>query len=248
MGQPRTEEGLKRLLNRYRKLPVVLIQFGLVVVSYWGSFALRMDLDVTNVPSDVVIKTLPLLIAVRMGSLGLFRLYQGMWRYVSVIDLVQIAKATTVSSALFVALEIPIFGLEGLPRSVFLLDWIGNIFLLGGMRLLVRVLRERFHPMAGGDCISKRLLIVGAGDAGASLCRQALASPTLRYKPVAFVERRSRQGREHNPGYTCGWTMQGYFSGYWRVQDRKRGNRHPIRHCLSDEPVPEVEIADRGSR
>ncbi|MBI2856596.1 MAG: polysaccharide biosynthesis protein [Chloroflexi bacterium] len=188
MAQPGIAGGLKGLVYQYRKLIVLLIQMGLVVVSYVGSFALRLDLDVTNVPGDVVVKTLPLLIVVRVGTLGLFRLYQGMWRYVSVVDLVQIVKATTVSSAVFAALEIPIFGLEGFPRSVFLLDWVGNIFLLGGVRLLVRVLRERFRPMVGGDGTFKRLLIIGAGDAGASLCRQALATPTLRYRPVAFVD------------------------------------------------------------
>ena len=175
-------------LNLYRKPLVALLQLGLVMVSYVGSFAVRLDFDLANVPTDVVIKTLPLLIVVRMVSLALFGLYQGMWRYVSVVDLVQIIKATTISSALFLVLVILIFGTDGLPRSVFVLDWVGNIALLGGVRLLVRVLRERFHPMVGGDGTFKRLLIIGAGDAGAALSKQAFTSPILRYRPVAFVD------------------------------------------------------------
>lgn len=158
------------------------------MVSYVGSFALRLDLNLANVPSEVVLRTLPLLIIVRMVILGLSGLFQGMWRYVSVVDLVNIIRATTIGSVLFVVLEILIFGLDGIPRSVFFLDWVGNILLLGGARLAVRVVRERIHPMVGEDGTFKRLLIIGAGDAGAALCKQAFSSPIPRYRPVVFVD------------------------------------------------------------
>ena len=179
-------------LYRYRKVLVVLVQLGLVVASYVASFVLRLDLDLGRIPVDVILKTLPLLIIVRMGTLAVFHLYQGLWRYVGVPDLLQIIKATTVSSLLFAALELVIFGPQGFPRSVFFLDWAGNIFLLSGTRLIVRVFRERFRPIEGLDGASKgaskRLLIIGAGDAGAALCAQVLSTTTLRYKPVAFVD------------------------------------------------------------
>ena len=61
-----------------------------------------------------------------MASLALFRLYRGLWTYVSVVDLVQIIKATTVGVLAFAALEIAIFGLEDFPRSVFILNWVGK--------------------------------------------------------------------------------------------------------------------------
>ena len=178
----------EEVLILHRKLLVALIQLGLVLVSFVGSFVLRLDLNLGNVPTDVLMKALPLLIIVRMTTLGMSGLFQGMWRYVSVVDLVKIIRATTISSVLFVVLGLLIFGLDGIPRSVFFLDWVGNILLLGGARLGVRVVRERFHPMVGGDGTFKRLLIIGAGDAGAALCKQAFTSPILRYRPVVFVD------------------------------------------------------------
>ena len=181
-------ESLVAALHRYRRVVTFLLQLALVVASYVGSFLLRLDMDIDQVPADLILRTLPLLIVARMASLAVFRLYQGLWRYVSVVDLLQITKATTISSLVFVALEIPIFGLEEFPRSVFLIDWVGNIFLLSGIRLFVRLVRERFRPMRRGDGSIRRLLIVGAGDAGAALCRQALGNPTFGYVPVAFVD------------------------------------------------------------
>ena len=38
------------------------------------------------------------------------------------------------------------------------------------------------------DVSLKRLLIIGAGDPGADLCKQALSNRTFRFKPVAFVD------------------------------------------------------------
>lgn len=175
-------------LDPYRKVVVLLLQLALVVVSYALSFFLRLDMDIGEVPTDLILKTLPLLVLLRLSTLVLFHLYQGLWRYVGMVDLVQIIKATTVSSLLFVGLEIAIFGLEGFPRSVFLIDWAGNIFLLGGIRLCVRMVRERFHPMRDRADPRQRMLIVGAGDAAASLCKQAQTSPTFGFKPVAFVD------------------------------------------------------------
>ena len=180
---------LVSILDRYRKVLAFLIQVGLVVASYLASFTVRFEMEGGDVPWDLVLKTLPLLVVARMASLRLFHLYQGLWRYVSVPDLLQIIKAATVSSMAFAALEIGIFGLEsGFPRSVFFLDWMGSIFLLGGIRLFVRLVREQFSSKQDRERPSRRLLIVGAGDAGAELCKQALSSRTFGFKPVAFVD------------------------------------------------------------
>ena len=173
---------------RYRKLLAILVQMGLVVAAYIFSFILRLDLDMGEVPWDLVLKTMPILIAVRMVSLAMFQLYQGLWRYVSVVDLIQIIKATTYGSVMFAALEIAIFGLDDFPRSVFFIDWAVNIFLLSGIRLAMRLTRERFSPMGRDPRGFQRLLIVGAGDAGAELCKQALSSRIFRSQPVAFVD------------------------------------------------------------
>ena len=190
---PSLTNGLGLALERYRRELVFLSQTGLVVASYLGVFFLRFDLNVGQVPFEVMLKTLPLLIVARLASFTWFRLHRGRWRYVGIPDLVQIIKATTVSSLVFTVLVIVIFGLQGFPRSVFLLDWAGNLFLLGGIRLLARSVRERFRPMLGRDSTLKRLLIVGAGDAGAALCSQALATPGFRFKPVAFVDDDARK-------------------------------------------------------
>ena len=187
MNLPSSSPALQQLL-RYRLFLVILIQLVLVIASYVASFVLRLDLDFMQVPFEIILRTLPILILVRLISLSIFRLHQGMWRYVSVVDLTQIIKATTVSSVAFTLIMLFIFGVQGFPRSVFLIDWAGNIFLLSGIRLAVRLARQQFMIKNEVTDRFQRLLIVGAGDAGAALCAQALTTPAFRYVPAAFVD------------------------------------------------------------
>ena len=178
----------KQLLLRYRRIIGFCIQLSLVVSSFIAAFVLRLDLDVSEIPWTLILKALPLLIVVRMGTLFLFSLHKGLWRYVGVVDLVQIIKASTVSSLAFAAFQIAIFGLEDFPRSVFFLDWAGNIFLLSGVRVAVRLLRERTGSKEDVGRPFQRVLIVGAKDPGVELCKQALGNQAFRFKPVAFVD------------------------------------------------------------
>ena len=179
---------VSRMSGRTRWIVLVLIHIVLVAVSFWASFAVRLDFDIGRIPSDIFWQSLPVLLAVRLASLAGFRLFRGMWRYVAIPDLVQILKATMVSSIAFVILQIWLFGLVGFPRSVFLIDFAGNILLLSGIRLAVRILRERSMAGSYPEANGGRLLIIGAGDAGASLCSQAFSTTNFQYEPVAFAD------------------------------------------------------------
>lgn len=177
-----------KMSGNTRRVAVILLHAVLVAASFWASFAIRLDFDFGAIPGDVFWQSLPVVLALRLASLAGFRLFRGMWRYVAIPDLVQILKATIVSSIAFVILQTWLFGLEGFPRSVFLIDFAGNILLLSGVRLLVRIVRER--SMTGSSTVDSggRLLIIGAGDAGASLCSQAFTNNSFPYTPVAFAD------------------------------------------------------------
>jgi FlaA1/EpsC-like NDP-sugar epimerase len=68
------------------------------------------------------------------GGLAGFHLYEGLWRYVGMRDILAILKAVTLSSLVFVSSVLMFFG-HGFPRSIFFLDWVLCLALVGGMRL-----------------------------------------------------------------------------------------------------------------
>lgn len=64
------------------------------------------------------------------------RLYRGIWRYASMNDLVQLAKAVTVLMIVFGLEMFVIFRLEGVPRSMPFINWFVLLALLGGPRFV----------------------------------------------------------------------------------------------------------------
>ena len=174
--------------GRTRRIVLVLLHTALIAVSFWAAMAIRFDFDIERIPHEIFWESLPFLLAARLASLAGLRLFRGMWRYVAIPDLIQIFKATLVSSIVFVIIQVWILGLDGFPRSIFLIDFAGNLFLLSGVRLVVRMVRERANGGLHNGITGGRLLIIGAGDAGASLCSLAFSTTGFHYSPVAFVD------------------------------------------------------------
>ncbi len=129
---------------------------------------------------------LPLL-AARLLGYGLLGMFQGMWRYTSGHDLRALVKAATLSSILFsvwvIFAKIPDF-----PRSILVMDWAGNVMLIGGLRFLIRSLNEASVRVDRERAQHKRVLIIGAGNAGEMLVREIQRSALDRFEPVGFLD------------------------------------------------------------
>jgi FlaA1/EpsC-like NDP-sugar epimerase len=110
---------------------------------------------------------LPLIVIARLASFYFFGLYNRLWRYASINELVAIIQAVTASSVVITA--IAVWTVAGIPRISLFLAWMLDIALIGGSRLGVRLLYHfRQHQANRGI----NVLIVGAGDAGAMIARE----------------------------------------------------------------------------
>jgi FlaA1/EpsC-like NDP-sugar epimerase len=181
---------LLNFARHHRRASIALLQTVLIVMSYVAAFVLRSDFKNSTIPLvdwDVVLDGLPILLAARLASLSYFGLFRGLWQYVSVPDLVQIIKATAVSTLIFAVYVVLRSDRGPYPESVVLLDAAGNVLALGGIRILTRLYTERQRKSWRGGA-SQRLLIIGAGDAGAALCREVLRSTANEYQPVAMLD------------------------------------------------------------
>ncbi|MCB9662878.1 MAG: polysaccharide biosynthesis protein [Alphaproteobacteria bacterium] len=89
---------------------------------------------------------------------------RAMWRYVSPVDLVRLARNVTALEFLFLAASV-MTGVPALmPRSVFFIQWLVLLALLAGSRLAWRLLQEgHLGPSAGVDDRVPTLL-AGSGD------------------------------------------------------------------------------------
>ena len=135
-------------LLRLRRPIVLALHLLLIPVGYYAAFSLRFDFRPPAPYIDLFWRTVPYLAALRLACFALFGLFHGWWRHVGMRDLVDLVRATTLSSVLLVLALFMTGDLQGpgqasgLPRSVLVLDWITALILFGGLRFAVRAFRE----------------------------------------------------------------------------------------------------------
>jgi FlaA1/EpsC-like NDP-sugar epimerase len=139
------------------------------------------------------------LLLVRLSAFAYYQLYSGWWRYVGMRDLYALFKAVVASTVLFTTALVVLGRTQAYPRSVLAIDAILTMMMIGGARFTLRALRESQRPGAEG-MRKRRVLIIGAGDAGELLLREIQNNPRLGYEPVGFVDDDPRKTGFHIHG------------------------------------------------
>ena len=159
----------------------------LVAISYTLAFLLRFEGIIPEAFAGAYLTTLPWIVAFRLFAFWSFQLYRSSWRYVGMRDLLQLFKAVGVSTLMFAAFLLFTAREQPYPRSVPILDAILTVMLIGGVRFSLRAVRERSRT-AKPVVRTRRVLIIGAGDAGELLLREMYSNPRLGYTPIGFVD------------------------------------------------------------
>jgi FlaA1/EpsC-like NDP-sugar epimerase len=180
-----------REILKYRVIVVVLAHALIVTVAWFGAWSLRLEREFVHkslvAGTDYwgrCIQLFPWVLLLRLLALGWFGLFQGLWRYVSLTDLINLGKATVVGTLAQIVL-FAAFRFEAIPLSIPIIESLLVLVLLGGLRFATRMYREAFAPARQGG---RRVLIAGASDAGADLLRAMRSQPHLAYDPVGFLD------------------------------------------------------------
>jgi UDP-GlcNAc:undecaprenyl-phosphate GlcNAc-1-phosphate transferase len=172
-------------LSYKRRIFEVLLDVVLVILAYYSAYLLLFGARWSEELWGLFISTIPVLIFVKMSALLVMGVYRGLWRYISVDNLIVYAKAVAVGSVASVLALLFAFRFEGFSRAVFILDAMIFFLMLAGSRVAFRLFRQLIPAPAGAG---RRVLIYGAGDAGELLLREMRNNLQLQYTPVGFVD------------------------------------------------------------
>ncbi len=177
------DSSVRNFLLRHRRILVVIFDLFLIAMANYVAFWLRFDGQIPHDTFKIFTDMLPWLVVIRGLSFVLFSLNEGLWRYVSIWDVKKIVAGVIAGTIVFYGTTAWVLGITGYPRSIFIIDSIVLIGFLVGMRIAVRLFRERkvLNRM-------KRVLIIGAGDAGAKIVREMQADPSCTYSPIGFID------------------------------------------------------------
>lgn len=194
MNHTASPRKLPPIRNRYFFIADVLLMPLAVVLS----FLLRLDPSGLQPYTRTIFVLGTLAALVKPGVYYLFGLYRRYWRYGSANDLVIITTAVTSASllvGLLVYLVLPLLiTYPPVPRSIPIIDWLLCLAMVGGTRLSLRIIAEnRLLETPGGvrsrrASPARRVLVMGAGNAGALIVREMRNNPGLGIIPVGLLD------------------------------------------------------------
>jgi FlaA1/EpsC-like NDP-sugar epimerase len=173
----------------------------LIIVCVIGSFALRLPLGplfVYYLPQALVMTAIALVI--KPAIYYAFGLYRRVWAYASTRELKLIVAAVSTASivvALIVVILTPLELYRGFPRGVLAIDWLLSLVAVGGLRFSFRLIAESRTSGVERPGRARRILVVGAGDAGALVVREMQKNPQLNLIPVCFVDDDPAKQKQH---------------------------------------------------
>lgn len=165
------------------------VQLVLVVGALYLAFLVRLDFRFDSAHSQVFWQLLPVAVVGKLSCFYFYGLFRGWWRYVCMADLLNLFKANVAGSLVLICYAAFVLRLQGVPRSILLLDGVFCFLLTGGARFAIRAWRERYYPMLRRSPEAcKRVLVVGAGSAGQSLVRELSHRSDICMEVVGFVD------------------------------------------------------------
>lgn len=192
---------VRELIVLYRRALVVALHALLWTVALVFAVLLRFEFEIPG-PYVVILPTLlGISLAIRAIVHWRVGLFHGLWRYSGSRDLRLIILAATVSSLSYAAVW-AFMQPHTFPRSIFVLDWAFSILIVGGMRFFIRTIREVTiqGALPNDGAPRRRLLVIGAGDAGEMLMREIVRIYGRRYEPLGFLDDNPSKHGEHIHG------------------------------------------------
>jgi UDP-GlcNAc:undecaprenyl-phosphate GlcNAc-1-phosphate transferase len=174
-------------LSYKRRVFETLLDMSLVAIAWYGAWSWRFGPFTPHDPHFLMmVKTLPIVVALKVAVFLASGVYRGLWRYTSLSDLVGIARSAIVASVLVAVAVTMTYRTYQFSRGVLLLDLLLVLMMMTATRSAFRVAR-RLLPTPH-NATGRPVLIYGAGDAGELLLREIFNNGNLGYVPVGFVD------------------------------------------------------------
>jgi FlaA1/EpsC-like NDP-sugar epimerase len=181
---------LRHPVFRHRALQVA-IDAALIALAYYAAFRLRFLETEGGVPDryrEMLWASIGFVVAGKLIVFAASGLYEKWWRYFRLPDLAGVLRAVAVSTLILAVAFLLIQPFQDrIPRSVIVTDFLLTLVLVGGVRLLVRMVveRPRRRRAAGRQ---RNVLVVGAGSGGQMVVRELQLNPNLGVRAIGYLD------------------------------------------------------------
>lgn len=169
-----------------RVLFLAVVDILLINLSFFLSLLVRFDFKMPQQYITIYISNMLIYIIIKLTVFKLSKLYKTLWEYASIGELIQVTTGVTMANVLIIIY----WSIDGIhfPRSIYILMTFFEVVLIGGSRLSYRILRKLLNGSLSNSNDGKRIMIIGAGDAGAMVIKEFMNHTQLNSKPVAIID------------------------------------------------------------
>jgi len=162
----------------------ILSDIILSLITLYSAFVLRFAFYIDNTFLKSFFITYIILTFLKIISLFIYKIYFVVWRFFGFSDAKNIIKAHLLAYGVFTIIYL-IFSdiFAPFPRSIIVIDFFLSLFMIGGLRILKRVLIEDNKSIGS----MKPTLIMGVGSNTAMVIRHSMEADEVNYYPVAIV-------------------------------------------------------------
>jgi UDP-GlcNAc:undecaprenyl-phosphate GlcNAc-1-phosphate transferase len=225
LAKIRSMEKGERLLWEGRTLAVAFGDIAFIALSYILSYYVRLNFGFPHAETSSMLISLPIVLVIRTAVFFYYGLYRGVWRYTTVDDIVRIAKAVSIGSAIMVVSFTLLFRFQAFPRSVFIIDWFILTVFMAGSRIATRW----FHELPAREEIAgKRVIIAGTGSMAELILQRVKKAGGLR--PIGYLDDRT----EMTGRIVHGLTVLGPLANLEELARRHRADEVVVMSALAD--------------
>jgi len=171
--------------NIARKILMVFIDIVLINIALYYSFILRFDGDVPKEYLILYEDTYIIVTVIFILSFIIFNLYNRIWKYASIDELISIVIATSFGTLAVLGYTFMLG--DTYPRSVYILFGLLITVFIGGFRFIFRTFNG-VAPVLTKIEGTRNVMIIGAGEAGSMVIQEYKRHPDLKMKPIVIVD------------------------------------------------------------
>jgi len=153
----------------------------LTALAYLSMLVLRFDGSVPDRYWSDFERFLPIAIAISLLCNWAFGLYGQLWRHASIFEARRLVFAGSATAALLLCLQL-------IRRDIPISATVSGAVLASFLMAMLRFQSRLFSFRRRGDQPGLRVVVIGAGDAGASLVADMVRSPRAGFMPVAVLD------------------------------------------------------------
>ncbi len=174
-------------LSYKRRVFEIFLDVILIILSYYTAYILIFGAFENDQETwGLFIKSLPILIVLKLFAFLASGVYRGIWRYTSIRDFVTFSKSVVFGSILSILAILILYRFQNFSRTVFVLDALLLFCMLAGSRMAFRLFRQLIPAPINNEGL--RVLIYGAGDGGELVLRELHNNPEWNYNPIGFAD------------------------------------------------------------